>query len=84
MDDNPQLLATKKSRCGAKLSFLTKLKKGEKIPLEFCLCEPNICNYSDEINNWVEEKIHSKWQTNKYKIDAEALQRGKNRCTTQS
>ncbi|KAI3949150.1 hypothetical protein MKW98_026530, partial [Papaver atlanticum] len=112
MDDNPQPTAAKKVRGGAKLNFLTKVKKGEKVSLEFCQGAPvgpnankisaycgkmtlngenfpfdirdwsemphkeekleeaieelkNIFHYSDEINFWVEEKIHEKWKENK-------------------
>ncbi|RZC80319.1 hypothetical protein C5167_042905 [Papaver somniferum] len=35
MDENPQPPAAKKVRGGAKLNFLNKLKKGEKVSLEF-------------------------------------------------
>ncbi|KAI3928567.1 hypothetical protein MKW98_024168 [Papaver atlanticum] len=35
MDDNPQPPTTKKVRGGAKLEFLTKVKKGEKVEPEF-------------------------------------------------
>ncbi|KAI3950494.1 hypothetical protein MKW92_013297 [Papaver armeniacum] len=112
MDENPQPPAAKKVRGGAKLNFLNKLKKGEKVSLEFCRGAPvgpnankisaycgklalngenfpfdtpdwsdmphkeekleeaieelkNIFHYSDEINFWVEEKIHEKWKANK-------------------
>ncbi|KAI3880209.1 hypothetical protein MKW92_002014 [Papaver armeniacum] len=112
MDENPQPPETKKVRGGAKLNFLNKLKKGEKVSLEFCRGAPvgpnankisaycgklalngenfpfdtpdwsdmphkeekleesieelkNIFHYSDEINFWVEEKIHEKWKANK-------------------
>ncbi|KAI3874188.1 hypothetical protein MKW92_053582, partial [Papaver armeniacum] len=40
MDENPQPPATKKVRGGAKLNFLNKLKKGEKVSLEFCRGAP--------------------------------------------
>ncbi|XP_026427640.1 uncharacterized protein LOC113323543 isoform X1 [Papaver somniferum] len=112
MDENPQPPAVKKVRGGAKLNFLNKLKKGEKVSLEFCRGAPvglnankisaycgklalngenypfdipdwsgmphkeekleeaieelkNIFHYSDEINFWVEEKIHEKWKASK-------------------
>ncbi|XP_026385962.1 uncharacterized protein LOC113281443 [Papaver somniferum] len=35
IDDNPQPPTAKKVRGGAKLNFRTKMKKGEKVPLEF-------------------------------------------------
>ncbi|KAI3835511.1 hypothetical protein MKX03_017582 [Papaver bracteatum] len=106
MDENPQPPVAKKVRGGAKLNFLNKMKKGEKVSLEFCRGAPvgpnanlisaycgklalngqnfpfdipdwsdmphkeenleeNIFHYSDEINFWVEEKIHEKWKANK-------------------
>ncbi|KAI3899203.1 hypothetical protein MKW92_016433 [Papaver armeniacum] len=102
MDENPQPPAAKKVRRGAKLNFLNKLTKGEKVPLEFARISAycgklalngenfpfdipdwsdmphkeekleeaieelkNIFHYSDEINFWVEEKIHDKWKANK-------------------
>ncbi|KAI3925543.1 hypothetical protein MKW92_047970 [Papaver armeniacum] len=40
MDENPQPPAAKKVRGGAKLNFLNKLKKGEKVSLEFCWGAP--------------------------------------------
>ncbi|KAI3857824.1 hypothetical protein MKX03_035777 [Papaver bracteatum] len=40
MDENPQPPAAKKVRGGAKLNFLNKLKKGEKVSLEFCRGAP--------------------------------------------
>ncbi|KAI3861719.1 hypothetical protein MKX03_018563 [Papaver bracteatum] len=40
MDENPQPSAAKKVRGGAKLKFLNKLKKGEKVQLEFFQCVP--------------------------------------------
>ncbi|KAI3901436.1 hypothetical protein MKW92_024014 [Papaver armeniacum] len=110
MDENPQPPAAKKVRGGAKLNFLNKMKKGEKVSLEFCEVHSwtninkisaycgklalngenfpfdtphwsdmphkeekleeaieelkNIFHYSDEINFWVEEKIHEKWKAN--------------------
>ncbi|KAI3957977.1 hypothetical protein MKW98_020619 [Papaver atlanticum] len=117
MDDNPQPPAAKKVR-GAKLNFLTKVKKGEKVSLEFFQGVPvgpnankisaycgklalngenfpfdirdlsemphkeenleeaieelkNIFHYSDEINFWVEEKIHEKWKANKRNMRVE-------------
>ncbi|KAI3906230.1 hypothetical protein MKW98_021763 [Papaver atlanticum] len=111
MDENPQPPAAKKVR-GDKLNFLNKLKKGEKVSLEFFRGAPvgtnankisdncgklalsgekfpfdipdwsdmphkeekleeaieeleNIFHYSNEINFWVEEKIHEKWKEKK-------------------
>ncbi|KAI3945891.1 hypothetical protein MKW92_032246 [Papaver armeniacum] len=40
MDENPQPLAAKKVRGGAKLNFLNKLKKGKKVSLKFCRGAP--------------------------------------------
>ncbi|MCL7052323.1 hypothetical protein MKW94_022406 [Papaver nudicaule] len=115
MDDEPQLPATKKTRGGAKLNFLTKLKRGEKVPLEFSRSEPagpntskisaycaklaqngenfpfditdwseipekeekieepiaelkTVFEYSDDINTWVEKKLHDKSKSNKCKM----------------
>ncbi|MCL7021785.1 hypothetical protein MKW94_012219 [Papaver nudicaule] len=115
MDDEPQPPATKKTRGGAKLNFLTKLKRGEKVPLEFSRSEPagpntskisahcaklaqngenfpfdindwseipekeekieeaiaelkTVFEYSDDINTWVEKKLHNKWKSNKRKM----------------
>ncbi|KAI3976295.1 hypothetical protein MKX01_021837 [Papaver californicum] len=57
MDDDPQPPATKKSRGVAKLNFLTKVKKGEKVALEFCQREPagpNTKNFPFDIHDWSE------------------------------
>ncbi|KAI3881394.1 hypothetical protein MKX03_000849 [Papaver bracteatum] len=117
MDENPQPPAAKKVRGGAKLNFLNKLKKGEKVSLEFCRGAPvgpnankisaycgklalngenfpfdipdwsdmNIFHYSDEINFWVEEKIHEKWKANKRNMRLEHFDEkntdAKNRAT---
>ncbi|KAI3882504.1 hypothetical protein MKW92_010502 [Papaver armeniacum] len=40
MDENPQPPAAKKVRGGAKLNFLNKLKRGEKVSLKFCRGAP--------------------------------------------
>ncbi|KAI3951698.1 hypothetical protein MKW92_034429 [Papaver armeniacum] len=114
MDENPQPPAAKKVRGGAKLNFLNKLEKGEKVSLEFCLSalngenfpltlqiwsdmpykeekleeaieeSKNIFHYSDEINFWVEEKIHEKWKANKRNMRLEHFDEKKTRCTNRA
>ncbi|KAI3833191.1 hypothetical protein MKX03_027524 [Papaver bracteatum] len=55
MDENPQPPATKKVKGGAKLNFFNKLKKGQKVSLEFFLGAPvgpntnKICAYCGKL-----------------------------------
>ncbi|KAI3984780.1 hypothetical protein MKX01_039397 [Papaver californicum] len=67
MDEDPQPPATKKSRGVAKLNFLTKVKKGEKVALEFCQREPagpnttqNGENFPFDIHDWSEKPVRKK------------------------